>query len=68
MRQNMRMRKPLIATIAAVCALALAATGTDFGFAIFAEYRLSRTLRTEANLNPPIRRWPFWCFRSFRRP
>lgn len=67
MRQNMRMRKPLIATIAAVCALALAATGTDFGFAIFAEYRLSRTLRTEANLSsdPSV---AILVFRSFRRP
>ncbi|MUM15824.1 MULTISPECIES: mannan chain length control protein LmeA [unclassified Mycobacteroides] len=51
MRQNTQMRKPLIATIAAVCALAIVATGTDFGFAIYAEYRLSRTLRAEANLS-----------------
>ncbi|GAB5903339.1 mannan chain length control protein LmeA [Mycobacteroides chelonae] len=50
-RQNVQMRKPLIATIAAVCALAIVATGTDFGFAIYAEYRLSRTLRAEANLS-----------------
>ncbi|WP_078312795.1 MULTISPECIES: mannan chain length control protein LmeA [unclassified Mycobacterium] len=47
----MQMRKPLIATIAAVCALAIAATSTDFGCAIYAEYRLSRTLRAEANLS-----------------
>ena len=41
--------------LASVLALVVGAVGVDFGTAIYAEYRLSRTLRAEAGLN-----WDPW--------
>jgi hypothetical protein len=49
--QNDRVRNLLIGAIATVTAVALAAVGADFGGAIFAEYRLARSVRTAANLS-----------------
>jgi len=49
--QNDRVRKLLIGAIATVTAVALAAVGADFGAAIYAEYRLARSVRTAANLS-----------------
>ena len=56
MRQNERVRKLLISTVTVVVALALAALAVDFGTSIYAEYRLSRTVRTAAHLdwNPSV--------------
>lgn len=51
MRQNERVRKLLISTVTVVVALALAALAVDFGTSIYAEYRLSRTVRTAAHLD-----------------
>ena len=51
MGQNDRVRKLLIGAIATVTAVALAAVGADFGGAIYAEYRLARSVRTAANLS-----------------
>ena len=48
--QNDRMPKVLIRLIVAVTVLVLAVVGTDFGFAIFAEYRMARSVRTAAHL------------------
>jgi hypothetical protein len=45
-----RVRVLLITLAVTVVALAGAAVGADFGTAIYAEYRLARTLRTEAAL------------------
>ncbi len=53
MRHNMRMRKVLIGaagTIAAVMITMVVAIGVDFGASIYAEYRLSRAVRSAANL------------------
>jgi len=50
-RQNERVRKLLISTVTVVVALALAALAVDFGTSIYAEYRLSRTVRTAAHLD-----------------
>ena len=50
-RQNIRVRKLLIGAISAVTAVVVAAVGVDFGAAIYAEYRLARTVRSEARLN-----------------
>ena len=47
--QNVRVRALLIGIAVIVVALAGGAVGVDFGTAIYAEYRLSRTLRAEAN-------------------
>lgn len=44
------MPKVLIRLIVAVTVLVLAVVGTDFGFAIFAEYRMARSVRTAAAL------------------
>lgn len=44
------MPKVLIRLAVAVTALVLVATGTDFGFAIFAEYRMARSVRTATHL------------------
>nr|PZN20995.1 MAG: DUF2993 domain-containing protein [Mycolicibacterium hassiacum] len=44
------MRKLLIGALATVAAVVVAAVGTDFGAAIYAEYRLARSLRTAAHL------------------
>lgn len=44
-------RKLVIGVLATVTAVVLGAVGTDFGAAIYAEYRLARSVRTAANLN-----------------
>ncbi|MGB8406552.1 MAG: mannan chain length control protein LmeA [Mycobacterium sp.] len=44
------MPKVLIRLVAAVTTLVLVLVGTDFGFAIFAEYRMARSVRTAAHL------------------
>ncbi|MGE2721332.1 mannan chain length control protein LmeA [Mycolicibacterium celeriflavum] len=44
------MRKVLIGVLATVLAVVVAAVGADFGAAIFAEYRLARSVRTAADL------------------
>jgi hypothetical protein len=49
--QNVRVRKVLIGAIATVTAVAVGAVGADFGGAIYAEYRLARSVRTAANLS-----------------
>ena len=51
MRQNVRVRKLLIASAAAAVAFVVAAVGVDFGATIYAEYRLARTVRSEAQLS-----------------
>ena len=51
MGQNVRVRKLLIGAIAAVIVVVLGSVGADFGAAIYAEYRLARSLRTAANLS-----------------
>ena len=48
--QNVRVRKLLIGVVATLAAVVVAAVGADFGAAIYAEYRLSRNLRTAAHL------------------
>jgi hypothetical protein len=48
--QNVRVRKVLIAAASTVAAVAVAAVGADFGAAIYAEYRLARTVRSDAGL------------------
>ncbi len=48
--ENMRVRKLLIGLISAVAVLVVAAVGVDFGAAIYAEYRLARAVRSEAQL------------------
>src|SRR6185436_5767777 len=47
----MRVRKLLIGAIATVTTVVVGAVGADFGAAIYAEYRLARSVRTAANLN-----------------
>jgi hypothetical protein len=49
--QNDRVRKLLIGAIATVTTVVVAAVGADFGAAIYAEYRLARSVRTAANLS-----------------
>jgi hypothetical protein len=49
--QNVRVRKLLIGVIATVTAVVVGAVGADFGAAIYAEYRLARSVRTAANLS-----------------
>jgi hypothetical protein len=48
--QNVRVRKLLIGVAATVAAVVVAAVGADFGAAIYAEYRLARSVRTAADL------------------
>ena len=48
--QNVRVRKLLIGVLATVLAVAVCAVGADFGAAIYAEYRLARSVRSAANL------------------
>jgi hypothetical protein len=48
--QNVRVRGLLIGITVTLLALCSAAVGVDFGTAIYAEYRVARTLRTEAGL------------------
>jgi hypothetical protein len=50
-RQNVAVRKLLIGLGAVLTALVVGAVGTDFGAAIYAEYRWSRTLRSVAHLD-----------------
>ncbi|MDR3658963.1 MAG: mannan chain length control protein LmeA [Mycobacterium sp.] len=45
------MRKVLTRLLVSAAALILVAVGTDFGFAIFAEYRMARSVRTTAHLH-----------------
>ena len=49
-----RVRKLLIGVIAAVPSVVVAAVGVDFGAAIYAEYRLARSVRSasEPELRP----------------
>jgi hypothetical protein len=49
--QNGRVRKLLTGAIATVIVVVLGAVGADFGAAIYAEYRLARSLRTAAHLS-----------------
>jgi LmeA-like phospholipid-binding len=49
--QNVGVRKLLIGSIATMTALVVGAVGADFGAAIYAEYRLARSVRTAANLS-----------------
>jgi hypothetical protein len=49
--QNDRVRKLVIAVVSTVAAVTVAAVGADFGAAIYAEYRLARAVRSEAQLN-----------------
>jgi hypothetical protein len=49
--QNVRVRKLLIGAVAVLTALVVGAVGADFGAAIYAEYRLARSVRTAANLS-----------------
>jgi hypothetical protein len=49
--QNGRVRKVVVGVISAVAAVAVTAVGVDFGAAIYAEYRLARAVRSEAELN-----------------
>ncbi|MGV9802150.1 mannan chain length control protein LmeA [Mycobacterium sp. NPDC003449] len=51
----MPVRKLLIGLVATLVALVVGAVGTDFGSAIYAEYRLARNLRSAAGLN-----WDPW--------
>lgn len=46
----MRVRKLLIGAVSTVAAVAVGAVGADFGAAIYAEYRLARTVRSENGL------------------
>jgi hypothetical protein len=49
--QTVRVRKLLIGVIATVMTVVVGAVAADFGAAIYAEYRLARSLRTAANLH-----------------
>ncbi|HET6735167.1 mannan chain length control protein LmeA [Mycobacterium sp.] len=51
MSQNVRVRKLLIALVTAVTVVVVGAVGTDFGAAIYGEYRLARSVRSAANLS-----------------
>ncbi|BBY56497.1 mannan chain length control protein LmeA [Mycobacterium koreense] len=63
MGNNVRVRTVWTVGLAAVLAVALAAVGIDFGTSIYAEYRLSRSVRTAAHLesdpNVAILGFPF---------
>jgi hypothetical protein len=52
---NVAVRKLLIGLTATVIALVVGVVGTDFGSAIYAEYRLARSVRSAAALN-----WDPW--------
>ncbi len=47
----MRVRKVLIGVVATVAAVVVGAVVADFGAAIYAEYRLARTLRSATGLS-----------------
>jgi hypothetical protein len=49
--QNVRVRKVLIGVLAAATAVVVGAVGTDLGAAIYAEYRLARSVRAAAGLS-----------------
>jgi hypothetical protein len=49
--KNVRVRKLLIGAIATVTMVVVGAVGADFGTAIYAEYRLARSVRAAANLS-----------------
>jgi hypothetical protein len=49
--QNVRVRKLLIGVLAAATAVVVGAVGTDMGAAIYAEYRLARSVRAAAGLS-----------------
>jgi DUF2993 family protein len=49
--KNVRVRKLLIGAIATVTTVVVGAVGADFGTAIYAEYRLARSVRAAANLS-----------------
>ena len=49
--ENVRVRKLLIGVLATTTAVVVGALGADFGAAIFAEYRLARSVRTAADLS-----------------
>lgn len=51
MSENVRVRALLITVIVTAVALAAGAVGVDFGTAIYAEYQMARTLRSEAGLS-----------------
>lgn len=51
MSQNVRVRKLLIGVLATATAVVVGAVGTDFGAAIYGEYRLARSVRSAANLS-----------------
>lgn len=55
MGNNVPVRRLVVGFVAAVAALVVGAVGTDFGAAIYAEYRLARTVRSAASLN-----WDPW--------
>lgn len=55
MGDNVAVRKLLIGLTATVTALVVGVVGTDFGSAIYAEYRLARAVRSAAALN-----WDPW--------
>lgn len=50
MRQNDRVRKLLVGLIATLASVVLGAVAVDVGAAIYAEYRLARSVRTAAHL------------------
>jgi hypothetical protein len=49
--KNVRVRMLLIGAIATVTTVVVGAVGADFGTAIYAEYRLARSVRAAANLS-----------------
>ncbi|MCW2654074.1 MAG: hypothetical protein QOE41_1881 [Mycobacterium sp.] len=49
--ENVRVRALVVTVIVTVVALTAGAVGADFGTAIYAEYRIARTLRSEAGLS-----------------
>jgi LmeA-like phospholipid-binding len=51
MSENVRVRALLITVIVTAVALAATVIGVDFGTAIYAEYRVARTLRSEVGLS-----------------
>jgi hypothetical protein len=53
--QNVRVRKLLIGVLATATVAVVGAVGTDFGTAIYAEYRLARSVRSAADLH-----WDPW--------
>ncbi|HEX9832664.1 MAG TPA: mannan chain length control protein LmeA, partial [Mycobacterium sp.] len=50
MGKNVRVRRLMIGVLATATAVALGALGADFGAAIYAEYRLARSVRSAADL------------------